>query len=139
MRLCEEAKLTEVMSLLGMPLTTWSQVAPPSPLRNAPSREAITICLSEAIAALRMLTTYVGRPACFQVVPPSVETSTLERVAATSVEPSARTETKSRCPRIRPPFQVLPWAVLEQLPVVVSPTHPTNPHSPPLPPTSTLP
>ncbi len=71
------------------------------------------ICLSEAIAALRMLTTYVGRLACFHVAPLSFETSTLERVAATTVEPSARTETKSSCPRIRPPFQVFPWSVLE--------------------------
>src|ERR1019366_5548457 len=103
----------EVMSLPGKPLTTCSQVAPPSPLRNAPSREAIMIWLSEAIAALRMLTTYVGRPACLQVAPLSFETSTLERVAATTVEPSARTETKYFSPRILPAFQVLPWSVLE--------------------------
>src|SRR5450631_778717 len=112
MRLWVESKLTEVMSLPGNPLTTCSQVAPPSPLRNAPSREAIMIWLSDAIAAPRMLTTYDGRTACFQVVPLSFDTSTLDRVAATTVEPSARTETKSVCPSTCPPFQVLPWSVL---------------------------
>src|SRR3981189_3766091 len=113
MRLWTESKLTEVMSLPGRPLTTCSQVAPPSPLRNAPSREAITIWLSEAIAALRMLTTYDGRPPCFQVVPRSFETRTLDCVAGTTGEPSGRTETKACCPRSRPPFQVVPWSLLE--------------------------
>ena len=112
-RLWVESKLTEVMSLAGRPLTTCSQVAPPSPLRYAPSRAAIMIWPSEAIAALRMPTKYDGRPACFQVAPLSFETSTLDRVAATTVEPLARTETKSSSPRIGPPFQVLPWSALE--------------------------
>src|SRR4029079_568129 len=108
------------MSFDGKPFTACSQLAPLSPQRNAPSREATRICSSGVMVTPRMLVINDANGACFQEVPLSVETRTVVLVAATKTGPFARTEMKSFVPMTGPPCQVLPCLELVKMPEAVA-------------------
>src|SRR5690349_20042933 len=111
------------MFLSGKPFTMCSQVFPASELRNAPSREATTICESGVMAMLRILVTYEASVPCFQVSPLSLETSTLVRVAATIMPSCACTAVNSCLPITGPPLQLLPSLRLVNRPELVAANH----------------
>src|ERR1051326_3019287 len=102
------------MFLSGRPFCRCSQPPPAFGLRNAPSREASTICLSGVMVRVRMLLTKGARLFdSFHVAPLFVDTKTLLRVATAIISPSLCTETKSVLPITGPPLQL--WPLFEDL------------------------
>src|ERR1700733_14376149 len=110
----------ELISLSGRPFFKRNQVTPLSVLLNPPSRDATRICASGVTVTPRIPLMFPGKLACCQVVPPSVETTTSLRVAATSNCPLDRTATESLLPSTGPPIHVFPSLELVNNPTVVA-------------------
>src|ERR1700684_741297 len=98
----------ELMFLSGRPFCMCSHPPPAFGLRNAPSLEANIIWPSGVTVTPRMLLTYEDMLESCQLLPSSVETNTLLRVARAIRFPFDCTETKSCLPSTGPPLQLLP-------------------------------